>query len=273
MHDETAFLAAIKTATYDDSHSHLAEEQTMNFYVGTSGYSYPKWKGSFYPAKMPTNQMLGFYSSRFRSVEINNSFYKMPTVSLLETWASQVPAEFHFVLKAPQDITHRRRLAGVEQLVSSLLEVAGGLKERQGPLLFQLPPNFKKNMALLRDFLTLLKNRCRAAIEFRHASWFDDEVFAVLRDCQAALCIADAEDTPEVPFQATADWGYLRLRLPSYDVAALKAWAKRMKAQAWKDCFVFFKHEDEAKGPQMASQLLELLAKDSDSKTQPKQAN
>ncbi len=232
----------------------------MSFYIGTSGFSYPKWKGSFYPAKMPANQMLGFYSARFRSVEINNSFYRLPTASALEAWANQVPADFRFVLKAPQEITHRRRLVGVDELVSSFLEAAGTLKERLGPLLFQLPPNFKKDMPRLRAFLALLTPGCRVAFEFRHPSWFDDEVFGLLRDCQTSLCIADAEDDLEVPFIATADWGYLRLRRPNYDDAALRVWMERMQAQSWRDCFVFFKHEDSGTGPQLASRLLELLA-------------
>jgi uncharacterized protein YecE (DUF72 family) len=242
----------------------------MNFYIGTSGYSYPKWKGSFYPAKLPAKQMLGFYSTRFRSVEINSSYYRLPTASAVETWTSQVPADFRFILKAPEEITHRRRLVGAEQLVSSFLEVADTLKERLGPLLFQLPPNFKKDMPRLRAFLALLTPGCRAAFEFRHPSWFDDEVFGLLRDRQTALCIADAEDDLEVPFVATAEWGYLRLRRPDYDDAALKAWAERMRAQTWRDCFVFFKHEDSGKGPQLASRVLELFAEGSGQTTQPK---
>jgi uncharacterized protein YecE (DUF72 family) len=231
----------------------------MNFYVGTSGYSYPEWKGSFYPEKMPAKQMLGFYAARFRTVEINNTFYRLPAVSVLETWAGQVPADFRFVLKAPQEITHVRRLRDADELLSLLLERAGALKERLGPLLFQLPPNFKKDVLRLRAFLALLTPGRRAALEFRHASWFDDEVFTLLRDHQAALCVADAEDDLEVPFVATADWGYLRLRRPDYDDAALTTWVARMEAQAWRDCFVFFKHEDAGKGPQMASRLLEVL--------------
>jgi uncharacterized protein YecE (DUF72 family) len=147
-------------------------------------------------------------------------------------------------------------------LVASLLEVTGTLKERLGPLLFQLPPNFKKDVPRLRAFLALLKPGCRAALEFRHPSWFDDEVFGLLREHRAALCVADAGDDLEVPFVATADWGYLRLRRPDYDGKALKVWAARMQAQGWRDCFVFFKHEDAGKGPQLASRLLELLAAD-----------
>jgi len=231
----------------------------MNFFVGTSGYSYPEWKGSFYPAKMPAKQMLGFYAERFRTVEINNTFYRPPTPSVLEAWAAQVPADFRFVLKAPGQITHVRKLADVGEQVSSLLEAAGVLGERLGPVLFQLPPYFKKDAARLRAFLALLPPGCRAALEFRHPSWFDDEVFGLLRDHRAGLCVADAADDLEVPFVATTDWGYLRLRRPEYDDAALRSWAKRMKAQAWQDCFVFFKHEDAGQGPQMAARLLEVL--------------
>jgi len=238
----------------------LAEARTMNFYVGTSGYAYPKWKGGFYPAKMPAKEMLSYYASRFRAVEINNTFYKPPEASVLEGWAGQVPADFRFAFKAPQKITHIKRLKDVGELVSSFLEAAGTLKKRLGPLLFGLPPNFKKDVPRLREFLALLKPGCRAAMEFRHPSWFDDEVFGLLRKHQTALCIADAEDDLEVPFVATADWGYLRLRRPDYDNAALKAWAARMKAQAWSDCFVFFKHEDTGTGPKFAARLLEVLA-------------
>ncbi len=232
----------------------------MNFYVGTSGYSYKEWKGNFYPAKLPAKQMLGFYGKQFRTVEINNTFYRPPSVSVLESWASQVPAEFRFVLKAPQEITHVLRLKDAGQLLSSLIESAGTLKEQLGPLLFQLPPNFGKDIPRLRAFLALLPAGCRAAFEFRHASWFDSEVFGLLRAHGVALCIADADDDLEVPFETTADWGYLRLRRPDYDTATLKAWAERMRGQSWRETFVFFKHEDAGKGPQLASQLLELLA-------------
>jgi uncharacterized protein YecE (DUF72 family) len=232
----------------------------MHFHVGTSGYSYKEWKGSFYPEKLPAKQMLGFYAERFRTVEINNTFYRPPTASVLESWAGQVPADFRFVLKAPQDITHVKRLRDAGELVSSLVEVAGVLKERLGPLLFQLPPNFGKDVPRLRAFLALLPPRCRAAFEFRHASWFDDEVFGLLRAHGAALCVADADDDLDVPFVATADWGYLRLRRPAYDDATLASWAERMRKQNWNDAFVFFKHEDAGTGPKLATRLLELLA-------------
>ena len=162
------------------------------------------------------------------------------------------------MLKAPQRITHRQRLKDAGDSVSSLLAVAGALKERLGPLLFQLPPNFKKDVPRLRAFLALLPSQRRAAFEFRHPSWFDEEVFGLLRDHQVALCIAEAEDDLEVPFVATADWGYLRLRRPDYSNAELKKWIKRMRKQDWREAFVFFKHEDEGKGPQMAKRLQEL---------------
>ncbi len=230
----------------------------MNFHVGTSGYSYKEWKGTFYPRDLPDKQMLRYYSERFRAVEINNTFYRMPEAAVLRAWAEAVPADFQFVLKAPQQITHRQRLKDAGESAAQLLEVAGELKKRLGPLLFQLPPNLKKDAARLRAFLALLPRRRRVAFEFRHPSWFDDETFGLLRDHRAALCIAEAEDGVEVPFVATADWGYLRLRRPDYGDAELTAWVKRVRDQDWRDAFVFFKHEDEGKGPQMAKRFLEL---------------
>jgi uncharacterized protein YecE (DUF72 family) len=232
----------------------------MNLYVGTSGYSYKEWKGTFYPDDLPDKQMLHFYGEQFRTVEINNTFYRMPKASVLEAWAAEVPGDFRFVLKASQRITHQQRLKNTDDSVSYLLEVAGALKERLGPLLFQLPPNMKKDIARLRDFLGLLPSQRRAAFEFRHQSWFDDEVLGLLREHRVALCIAEAEDDLEVPFAATADWGYLRLRRPDYGTAELKTWVKRVKEPEWTDAFVFFKHEDEGKGPQLAKRFLELAS-------------
>src|SRR5206468_4820506 len=162
--------------------------------------------------------------------------------------------------KAPQRITHIQRLKDADASVASLLEAAGVLKERLGPLLFQLPPNLKKDVPRLRTFLALLPSQRRAAFEFRHPSWFDEEVFELLRDHQAALCIAEAENDLEIPFVATAAWGYLRLRRPDYGDAELKTWVKQVREQDWRDAFVFFKHEDEGKGPQMAKRFLELAA-------------
>src|SRR5881394_1123722 len=151
----------------------------MNLYVGTSGFSYKEWKGPFYPEDLPEKQMLRFYGERFRTVEINNTFYRMPKESVLDAWANEVPADFKFVLKAPQRITHMQRLKDAADSVSYLLKVAVALKERLGPLLFQLPPYFKKDAARLRDFLDLLPREPRSAFEFRHPSWFDDEIFGM----------------------------------------------------------------------------------------------
>ncbi|MFO0844774.1 MAG: DUF72 domain-containing protein [Gemmataceae bacterium] len=232
----------------------------MNLHVGTSGYSYKEWKGSFYPNDLPVKQMLRYYGKRFGAVEINNTFYRMPTAAALEAWAGDVPADFRFVLKAPQRITHIQRLRETDELLTNLFEVAAALKDRLGPLLFQLPPNFKKDVPRLREFLALLPAERRVAFEFRHASWFDDEVFGLLRDRQMALCLAEADDDLEVPFVATADWGYLRLRRAEYGDAELKQWLKRVRKQPWRDAFVFFKHEDEGKGPRFATRLLELSA-------------
>jgi uncharacterized protein YecE (DUF72 family) len=232
----------------------------MNLYVGTSGYSYKEWKGTFYPKDLPEKRMLHYYGERFRTVEINNTFYRMPRVTVLEAWAAEVPTDFKFVLKASQRITHIQRLTDAGDSVSYLLDVVAALKEKLGPLLFQLPPNLRKDVPRLRDFLALLPPQRRVAFEFRHQSWFDEEVFGLLHEHRAALCIAEAEGDLDVPFVATADWGYLRLRRPDYDDAELWTWANRVREQAWRDAFVFFKHEDEGKGPQMANRFVELAA-------------
>jgi len=230
----------------------------MNLYVGTSGYSYKEWKGNFYPADLSEKKMLRYYGERFRTVEINNTFHRMPTVSLLEAWGCEVPDDFKFVLKAPQQITHFQRLKDCDDSLSYLLDISAALNQRLGALLFQLPPNLHKDLPRLRDFFALLPPGRRVAVEFRHQSWFDEEVFALLRRNDAALCIADAENDLEVPFASTASWGYLRLRRPDYDGAELKRWARQVREQGWSDAFVFFKHEDEAKGPLMAQRFLEL---------------
>jgi uncharacterized protein YecE (DUF72 family) len=232
----------------------------MGLYVGTSGYSYKPWKGTFYPKNLPAQQMLGFYGERFRTVEINSTFYGMPKVSTLEGWTGAVPADFQFAIKVPKQITHVRKLDDTGDLVSHLIEVAGALTEHRGPLLFQLPPTLKKDVPRLRAFLALLPLQHRKAFEFRHPSWFDDEVFGLLRDHRAALCAADADGDLEVPFVATTDWGYLRLRRPDYGDAELKEWVKRVQEQDWRDVFVFFKHEDEGEGPRMAKRYMELSA-------------
>jgi len=230
----------------------------MNLYVGTSGYSYKEWKGTFYPDDLKEKEMLHYYGERFRTVEINNTFYRMPKESVLEAWAGDVPADFKFVLKASQRITHMQRLKEAEDSVAYLIKVAKVLKERLGPLLFQLPPFMHKDAPRLSDFLRLLPSDCRAAFEFRHQSWFDSEIFDLLRAHRAVLCIAEAENELEIPFESTADWGYLRLRRPDYGDPELKSWGERVRQQKWSDAFIFFKHEEEGKGPAMAKRFLEL---------------
>ncbi len=230
----------------------------MKLYVGTSGYAYREWKGPFYPADLPDREMLRWYAGVFRTVEINNTFYRMPKTAVVESWAAEVSGDFRFVLKASQRITHYQRLKDAGDTLGYLLKAAAALGEHQGPLLFQLPPNMKKDVPRLRDFLALLPAGRRAAFEFRHASWFDDEVFGALRAHQAALCIAQEEGELEAPFVSTADWGYLRLRRAEYAHADLEALAARVHAQEWSDAFVFFKHEDSAMGPKLARRFLEL---------------
>lgn len=232
----------------------------MQFYVGTSGYSYPKWKTSFYPKSLKTADMLSYYAERFASVEINSSYYHLPEAEVVAGWAEQTPASFRFVLKAPQTITHRKRLNGVAAEVAEFLAVAGALKRRAGPVFFQLPPNFKQDLAKLAAFLKLLPRSTRAAFEFRHESWLNDETYALLKKHRAALCVADAEDLPATPLIATAKWGYFRLRRENYTDAQLRSWIKRIRAQPWDEVFVFFKHEDTGTGPKFGARLLKLAA-------------
>jgi uncharacterized protein YecE (DUF72 family) len=230
----------------------------MNFYVGTSGYSYKPWKGPFYPEDLPDKKMLHYYGERFRSVEINNTFYQMPKPTVLEAWSQEVPSDFKFVLKAPQRITHKERLQNSGDSVAYLFKAAATLKEQLGPVLFQLPPFLKKDAPRLKEFLALLPKENRVAFEFRHQSWFDDEILALLRESKSALCIAEAENDLQIPFVSTTDWGYLRLRRPDYGDPELKSWGERVQQQNWRDGFIFFKHEDEGKGPQMARRFMEL---------------
>jgi uncharacterized protein YecE (DUF72 family) len=217
--------------------------------VGTSGYSYKEWKGSFYPEELKEAEMLRFYAQRFRTVEINNTFYRMPGKEMLEKWTGAVPDDFTFVLKASRRITHERRLTGdVADSVAYLFSTAEVLGPRLGPIFFQLPPFLKKDVARLKDFLALLPPDRKVAFEFRHESWFDDEVFDALRAGRAALCSADTDRSGEegAPLVPTAPWGYLRLRRQDYDDAALARWAERIQAQPWEQAFVFFKHEEGA---------------------------
>jgi uncharacterized protein YecE (DUF72 family) len=234
----------------------------MEVRVGTSGYSYKEWKGSFYPEDLKAAGMLHYYAERLATVEINNTFYRMPTDSVLLHWAEQVPEGFTFVLKGSQRITHMKRLRDVADAVDYFFRTASSLGPKLGPVFFQLPPNFKKDVVRLREFLALLPAAPPVAFEFRHESWFDDEVYDALREKQVALCAADtdesgAEGAPIVP---TASWGYLRLRRAEYDDTALRHWIDRVRAQPWERAFVFFKHEDAGKGPAMAARFVAALA-------------
>lgn len=226
----------------------------MRLLCGTSGFSYPSWKGSFYPADLPQAQMLAFYAAHLPAVEVNNTFYRMPSANALAAWREQVPAAFRFALKAPQRVTHRLRLRDAADPVAHFHRVAAELGERLGPVLYQLPPGMKKDRPRLEDFLALLPAGERVAFEFRHRSWFCDEVYGALRARNAALCVAESEAL-EVPLLATSDFGYLRLRREAYAPSDLTAWAERIRAQPWDEAFVFFKHEDPGKGPRLAEAL------------------
>jgi uncharacterized protein YecE (DUF72 family) len=220
----------------------------MDVLVGTSGYAYKEWRGSFYPEKTKEKEMLRYYAERFRTVEINNTFYRLPSREMLLRWAEQVPPGFVFVLKASQRITHRQRLrAESKETVDYLFELASALGERLGPVLFQTPPLLKKDVRRLRDFLGFLPPGHPVAFEFRHETWRDEEVYEALRGRNAALVCADAEQSGEAgaPLLPTADWGYLRLRRCDYDDAGLAAWAARIRAQPWQKAFVFFKHDED----------------------------
>jgi uncharacterized protein YecE (DUF72 family) len=230
----------------------------MRTFIGTSGFSYAPWKGSFYPEKLPTSRMLSYYAERLDTVEINNTFYRMPAPEMLTKWAAETPAGFQFALKSPRRITHERRLADVADTLARLNEVAATLGDKLGPVLFQLPPFLRKDVPRLADFVTHLPAGMRAALEFRHESWFAPDVYEVLRSRDVALCLAEAEELA-TPVEATASWGYLRLRRQDYGDAELTVWAERLKAQPWQTAHVFFKHEDEGKGPKLAARFRELL--------------
>ena len=226
--------------------------------AGTSGFSYDEWRGSFYPDDLDKQGMLAYYGERFGTVEINNTWYRMPSESLLAGWAAEVPDTFRFVLKANRQITHFKRLKAesIEPL-EYFWSKARTLGNRLGPVLVQLPPNLKKDLPRLRDFLAAVPDGMRAAFEFRHDSWLADDVYTALSDHGAALVIAQTEDQ-ETPLVATTDFGYLRLRKVHYAEGEVEAWAERAGKQEWEEAFVFFKHEDEGTGPRLATRFLEL---------------
>ena len=230
----------------------------MRLIVGTSGYSYKEWKGTFYPDDLPASKMLAFYAGHFAAVEINNTFYRAPEEKTLAKWASEVPDGFTFVLKAPQRITHQKKLTDVEGEVRHLFDVSATLGSKLGPVLFQLPPYLRKDTQKLHELLELVPKGRRAALEVRHDSWLADDVYAVLREHDTALCAADTDEVedPDKLLVSTASLGYLRLRRTDYSDAQLTAWMSRVNAQSWSDAYVFFKHEDEGKGPAFAKRFL-----------------
>jgi uncharacterized protein YecE (DUF72 family) len=227
--------------------------------TGTSGYSYKEWLGRFYPEKLPGSEMLRFYAEHFRTVEINNTFYRMPAESMLVQWADTVPPDFTFTLKAPRRITHDNRLREAEPNVAEFLRRAESLGSKLGVLLFQLPPYLKKDLPRLRDFLELLPSGKRYAFEFRNDSWQDDEIYETLRNRGAMLCVTDT-DEGDTPFVVTADCGYVRLRRTHYDDADLRAWAASIGEKSVAQTYVYFMHEDEALGTRFARRLSELWA-------------
>jgi uncharacterized protein YecE (DUF72 family) len=227
--------------------------------VGTSGYNYPEWRGTFYPEKFSTDKMLPYYAERFPTVEINYTFYRMPTEKLLAGWMAATPDGFTFTLKAPRRITHDSKLQRCEDALQVFCKTSQLLGPRLAVLLFQLPPTFKKNTDVLRPFVELLPEGTRAAFEFRHPSWFDAEVFDTLRSRNLALCVADSEKL-STPVETTADYGYFRLRDEGYQQPDVERWADTIRAlPVAGDVFVYFKHEEQGLGPDFARRLIAAL--------------
>lgn len=232
---------------------------TPRFHVGTSGFGYREWKGKFYPKDLPAKELLPYYAERFDATEVNSSFYKMPRADALRGWAAQTPKEFSFSFKAPASITHLRRLLAAEAPLRAFLSATNAVGPKLGVVVFQLPPQMKKDLPRLVDFLALLPRARRFAFEFRNPTWFSDDVLAALEGKRAALCVNDA-DVEGCPLVATTDWGAAKLRSVRYTAAGLRSWARRLSAQPWKDAFVFFKHEETASGPKLAARFRALTS-------------
>ena len=227
--------------------------------VGTSGYNYPEWRGTFYPEKFSTDKMLAYYAERFPTVEINYTFYRMPTETLLAGWVAGTPDGFTFTLKAPRRITHDAKLQRCEDALQAFCRTARTLGPRLAVLLFQLPPTMKKDLAVLQAFLDLLPEGLRAAFEFRHTSWFDPDVYEALRSRRVALCVADSEKL-STPLELTADYAYFRLRDEGYQQADIERWADAIRGlDGARDAFVYFKHEEQGLGPEFARRLIEAI--------------
>lgn len=229
-------------------------------WVGTSGYNYPEWKGSFYPETLSAAKMLPYYAERFSTVEINYTFYRAPNEKILNGWSAQTPERFKLTLKAPRAITHDARLKNAGDRVRQFMETSAVLGSKLGALLFQLPPNLKKDVALFDAFLEVFPPRVCAAFEFRHASWLDEEIYERLRARNLALCVADSEKL-STPVEVTADYAYFRLRDEGYTPDDIAKWADTIRERTThcRDVFVYFKHEEEGKGPEFARLLMNRL--------------
>ena len=229
-------------------------------WIGTSGFQYPEWKGTFYPETLSAAKMLPYYAEHFPTSEINYSFYRVPAVSTVTRWNTETPARFRFSFKAPRVITHVKKLRDCADVLNRFQESIQTLDTKLGVVLFQLPPNFGRDVSLLSDFLAGIPRDGRCAFEFRHPSWFTDETFTVLRSANAALCIAES-DSLETPVEVTANFGYFRLRKAAYSTAEMKRWAEIIERQNAKaqDVFVYFKHEESGTGPKFARQLMNAL--------------
>ncbi len=230
-----------------------------NVLAGASGYSFKEWKGTFYPEKMKPEEMLPFYSARLPTVEINNTFYRMPRTTMLEDWVKITPDAFKFSIKASRRITHMARIkaeSGADS-VAYLYKSLASLEAKRGPVLFQLPPNLKKDLPRLAEFLALLPQGHNAAFEFRDDTWFEDDVYAALKGAGAALCLSEREDNAPPPLVETAAWGYVRLRLEEYTDRDLETWAERLAATGWKDVYAYFMHEPTA--PAYAQALMRFV--------------
>jgi uncharacterized protein YecE (DUF72 family) len=232
----------------------------MKFWIGTSGFQYPEWKGHFYPEKLPSSKMLPFYAERFPTTEINYTFRRTPSGKTIESWYELTPERFAFSLKAPQRVTHFAQLRNCAESLKYFFGIIQSLEDKLGALLFQLPPSFKKDAQILRSFLDELPSGLRAAFEFRHDSWFDDEIFENLGAHNAALCLAESEKLT-TPAVATANFGYLRLRREDYTAADIVRWSEflRSNESKWSEAFVYFKHEERGEGPRLAAEMIRLL--------------
>lgn len=234
-----------------------AAPQPASAYVGTSGWSYTIWKPDFYPQNVASKNFLNYYATRLNAVEVNFTFRMRLQEKTALGWMAAVGPNFRFALKANQFITHIRRLNNVEEPLQRFLATLQPFGSQLGPVLFQLPPNLKCDVGLLRNFLSLFPKNCRSAFEFRHESWFSEEVYTALRDCNAALCISETEKltTPEVH---TASYTYFRLREVSYSAEDLKKIAARVERAVGdgRDAYVFFKHEEDPKSALDAVDLL-----------------